>query len=264
MTDAVPTMLDRAHSAMMAQPEDDTLRLQYYRHLSDAALFLWLDAEPRDQVFQPRVFPLEDGPVVLAFDTEDRLAEASGQVVPYAVLPGRIVAQALAGQGVALGINLGVAETAYLVPPEALTWLAQTLRHAPESAAGYPERFGRPDAVPPALLATLEAKLARLDGLAASAVLASVSYAGGRRGHILAFLDATEGAREALARAAAEALVFSGLDMGQLDVTFLAATEASARAMLQSGLRLDMMSAPAVPTEPPLPQPGSNGPPRLR
>ena len=255
------TALDAAHAAMTAAPADDAARLQYYRALSDAVLFLWLQAEPAGDTLTPRVFDLDDGPVVLACDTEERLAGVAGTAVPYAALPGRVVAQALAGQGVALGINLGSTEAAFLVPADALDWLARTLENGPVEAAATPEGFAAPLGLPPALLTGLQAKLAGLAGLASGALLAAVSYAGGRRGHLLAFLDASTTAEPALARAVAEALVFSGIEAGEIDVGFLAGTDPVAVAMTRVAMRLDM--APAGPVAIP-PEPIPQRPPRLR
>ncbi|MGQ0566663.1 MAG: SseB family protein [Gemmobacter sp.] len=245
---------------MSDAPDDDAARLGYYRVLSDAVLFLWLEAEPDGDSLSPRVFDLEDGPVVLACDSEERLADLTTGPVPYAALPGRIVAQALAGQGVALGINLGVADSAYLVPPQALDWLAATLGHAPVAAEARPETFAPPLALPPGLLAGLQAKLADTAGLATGALLAAVTYAGGRRGHMLAFLGASPVAQPALARAVAEALTFSGIEAGEIDVAFLSAADPAALAMARVALRLDPgLPPPAVPQNPAPPRP-----PRLR
>jgi hypothetical protein len=50
------------------------------------------------------------------------------------------------------------------------------------------------------LIAALDGKLARAGGLARAALLARVDYVGGRRGHLMAFVDALPGAEAALAR----------------------------------------------------------------
>jgi hypothetical protein len=255
------TALDAAHGAMMAEPGDDALRLRYHGLLADTLLFLWLRAEARGGALDPRVFDLDCGPVVLAADSEDRLAAMAGQAVPYAALPGRVVAQGLAGQGVALGINLGTPERAYLVPPEGIDWLAATLGHAPAMVEDRPRRFAPPGDLPQALLAGLGERLGGLAGRAGGAMLARAGHAGGHEGLILAFLDAAAADEAALAGAVAEALVFSGWEAGQIDVAFLAADDPAAQAMAQVALRLDM--APLPPAAQPAPTPRT-GPPRLR
>ncbi len=263
--DDAPTDLDRAFTAMDADPGDDAARLRYYARLADGMLFLLLEAEPKGGALRPRVFQTEDGPLVLAFDREERLADAAGGVVAYAELPGRVIAAQLAGQGAALGINLGVADSAFLVSSDALGWLATLLDRSPETTEARPQTFSRPTGLPEALLGALDAKLGRAHGLASGALLSEVQYADGRRGHMLAFLDAVDGAEAALARAASEALTFSGLDAGELDVTFLASGGSATVAMARVALRFDLARAEDTPG-PGRSAPGSdpNQPPKLR
>ena len=70
------TVLDRAHAAM--EQGGDAERLRFYERLADAELKLLLDREAGGETIAPRIFPLEDGPVVLVFDTEERLTEFAG------------------------------------------------------------------------------------------------------------------------------------------------------------------------------------------
>lgn len=256
------TPLDAAYQAMAA---DEDNRLQFYERLADGEMFVLLEEEAEGENLSPRVFPLQDGPVVLVFDLEERLAEFAGGIAPYAALPGRVIAQQLAGQGVGLGINLGVAPSAMVLPPEAVDWLATMLQAGPEEVEALPETFHAPKGLPERLVAGLDAKLARAGGLAGAALLAGVTYRGGRRGHMLAFVDAVEGAQDALARAAAEALAFSGVEAGEMDVAFLAGDDPAMAAMARVALRFDLpepvRAEPAAPVAP-----GSDPakPPKLR
>jgi hypothetical protein len=159
-------------------------------------------------------------------------------------------------------VNLGVAPSSMLLPPEAMDWLAETLDEAPEEVEAAPEEF-LPPSVPEAVVAALDAKLARAGGLAAAALLAGVIYRDGRRGHMLALLDAADGAEGPLARAMGEALVFSGVEAGELDVVFLAGASPAAEAMVRVGLRFDL-PGPERPSEPAPPGLDPSRPPRLR
>ncbi len=257
------TALDAAHAAMIASPDDDAARLRYYARLADAELFLLLDREAQGGQVSPRVFQLDDGPVVLAFDSEERLADFAAGPAPYAALPGRVVAARLAGRGIGLGVNLG-AVSAMLLPAEAAASLADLLARRPQVAAGRPRAVHPPRALPPALAAALADGLARGGGLAAAAVVAEAEWDDGRRGHLLAFIGAASGAEDALAAAAGEALAFSGLDAGDMDVAFLAPADPAAAALMRAGLRLPL-PAPPEPEPPPAPRPpGIDAPPRLR
>jgi hypothetical protein len=96
--------------------------------------------------------------------------------------------------------------------------------------------------------------------------LGDVEYEGGRRGHLLAFVDANQNAEAALAKTATEALTFSGLDAGALDVTFLASGDRGLEMLKKVGQRVDW-SKPQGPSPKVAPSaPGSNPkkPPILR
>lgn len=259
----VMTLLDAAHAAVSADPDNDALRLRFYERLADGEMILLLEREVEGDQVTPRVFDLEGGPVVLIFDREERLSAFSGGIAPYAALPGRVIAGMLKGQGIGLGVNLGVAPSSMLLPPEALDWLALALETGPVAAEGKPEAFHAPKGLPEALLTGLDAKLARAAGLASGVLLAGVSYAGGRRGHLLAFLDAAPGAEETLARAVSEALVFSGVEAGELDVAFLVTGGPVADAMARVALRFDLPE-PEVPDGPAAPGMQPDKPPILR
>lgn len=261
MTEIV-TLLDAAHAAVSADPENEVLRLRFFERLADGELVILLEREATGASLEPKVFDLEDGPVVLVFDREERLAEFSGGIAPYAALPGRVIAGVLKGQGIGMGVNLGVAPSSMLLPPEAMDWLAETLDGGPEEVEALPQEFVAPS-VPEAVITALDAKLARAGGLAVAALLAGVVYRDGRRGHLLAVLDAAEGSEGALARAMREALVFSGVEAGELDVVFLRAGDPVAEAMARVALRFDLPE-PDAPVAPGAPGMDPSRPPKLR
>lgn len=259
----ITTLLDAAHAAVSADPDNETLRLRFFERLADGEMVLLLEREAVGESLEPKVFALEDGPVVLVFDREERLASFTGGITPYAALPGRVIAGLLKGQGIGMGVNLGVAPSSMLLPPEAMDWLAETLDAGPEVVEAEPEEFLAPS-VPEAVVAALDAKLARAGGLAVAAVLAGVVYKDGRRGHLLALLDTVAGAEGPLARAMNEALVFSGIEAGELDVVFLAAGSSSARAMARVGLRFDLPQPEVQDMAPAAPGMDPARPPKLR
>ena len=263
MSESTLTLLDAAHAALSADPESDALRLRFYERLADGEMFLLLEREAQGDKLDPRIFPLESGPVVLVFDREERLAEFSGGIAPYAALPGRVIAGLLKGQGIGLGVNLGVAPSEMLLPPEAMDWLAEALETGPQQAEALPEQFFAPKGLPEVLVTALDAKLARAGGLAVAALIAGVTYRGGRRGHLLAFVDAVAGAEDALARAAHEALVFSGLEAGEMDVTFLRSADPATASMARVALRFDLPQPEAPDTTPKPPGMDPAKPPRL-
>lgn len=224
------TNLDTAYAAMQAG--DEAAGLRFYRLLADATLFLLLEREAEGERVDPRVFDLPDGPVLLAYDSEERLAVMGAGPLPYAALPGRIIAQQMLGKGLSLGLNFGSgAASEALLPPDALRWLCEMLEAVPAEVEATPAQFFAPQGLPDALSDALRFTLGGAAGLARAALLAGVRYQDGRFGHMLAVIDAVPGAEEALARAMAEALAFSGLEAGELDVTFLGSDDPAVLAL---------------------------------
>ena len=240
MTDSA-TPLDISHAAMEAAPGDDTARLRFYERLADAELFLLLSKEAEGDRIAPELFDLSDHSFVLVFDTEERLAEFVGKPAPYAALSGRVI------------------------PPEAVSWLSQTLTHAPDQVEARPEEFTAPGGLPETLVTALDQKLSTAVGLARMAYLVGVAYDTGARSHLLGFVDAIPDAQGALAKAVSEALTFSGIEAGALDVGFFAASDPVAAQLARVGLRFDLPE-PAKPSEyiPVTPGSDPDKPPKLR
>ena len=65
-------------------------------------------------------------------------------------------------------------------------------------------------------------------------------YDDGTRGHLLGITGTVPGAEPALAGAINEALVFSGLEAGALDVTFLADSDRLTADLARVALRFDL------------------------
>ncbi|TMV09774.1 SseB family protein [Ruegeria sediminis] len=238
MTDT--TALDAAHAAMEAAPQDDAARLRFFERLADAELFLLLTEEAADENISPELFDVADGRFVLAFDREDRLARFAGRPAPYAALSGRVLSAMLAGQGIGLGLNLEVAPSSILIPAEAMGWLSDTLSHVPDEVQTRIAEFHAPKGLPENLIAALDAKLATTAGLAQTAFLVGTVDAGGARGHMLGFVGAVTEAQGALAKAASEALTFSGIEAGAMDVGFFAPDDPVTAHLAKAGLRFDL------------------------
>lgn len=259
------TPLDQAHAAMDAAPEDDRLRLTFYDRLAAGELFILLEVEAEGDRIRPAIFPVGGQRFALVFDREERLTAFSEGAAPYAALSGRALAALLAGQGIGLGVNLGVAPSSILIEAASVDWLAATLAEAPEEVEERPQEITPPANVPEPLLTALDARLAAAEGLARMAYLVGVVHAGGQRGHLIGFVDAVPGAEPALARAVGAALTFSGIEAGQLDVGFFRASDPMAARLARVGLRFDLPQAPAAAADPgAAPGMDPDRPPRLR
>ena len=57
------TLLDAAHAAVSADPENEALRLRFFERLADGEMVLLLEREAEGDSLEPRILELEDGPV---------------------------------------------------------------------------------------------------------------------------------------------------------------------------------------------------------
>ncbi len=258
MTEMTP--LDQAHGAMMAAPDDDATRLRFYERIADVELFLLLKAEPIEDQINPVVL---DDEYVVVFDRLARLAAYVGEPAPYVALSGRAIAGMLEGQPLGMAVNIGVAPSEILLPGTAMAWLRETLAHEAGEVEARIEQVLPPKGLPESLIAAIDAKLATATGMAAGAWLVAVDYVGGGRGHLLAFVGAIPRAQDALVRAASEALTFSGIEAGAMDVGFFEPNDPTVAKLAKVGLRFDLpqteglqhtprMTPGSDPTKPPI------------
>lgn len=257
------TPVDAAHAAMMATPEDDAARLRFWGVLAESELFLMLAGDAAGGEITPIEVEVEEARLVLVFDREERLAEFAGGVVPYVAMSGRRLAGMLAGQGMGVAPNPDVAPSTMLIGAEAVDWLAATLGDGPAESEGRIEEVFAPKGLPEDVVAALDRRLGLAGGMAQAAWLVAVRYAGGTRGHVLAVAGALPGAEEALAGAVAEALRFSGVEAGAIDVTFVGADSPAVARFAKVGLRFDLPT-PAMPAAPGAPGMDPARPPRLK
>ena len=257
------TDIDQAHNMMMAAPDDDVARLRFYELLADSELFLLLSGEPDEDQIRPEIFDIEDGQYALVFDREIRLADFVGRAAPYAAIPGRGLAKMLTGQGIGLALNLEVASSAMLIPAAAVDWLVGTLSHRPQEKEARLSEINAPTGLPEDVLTGLGRKLAMMAGMARWAYLATATYDNGASGSVLVFVDAVSAAKDALANAVGEALRFSGIEAGVIDVIFLQSSDPMVAKLSKVGLRFDL---PERAETAPVSAPGSDPekPPRLR
>lgn len=261
------TALDVAYAHMDAAPEDTSARLGFYECLAASELFLMLETEPgdTDDTVTPALFDLGEAQYVLVFDREERMAAFTGQSTPYLALSGRAIAGMLADQRIGLGVNLEVAPSSVLLPPEAVAWLQDTLKNTPDTVEARLDAIHPPSGLPETLVSALDARLATAMGLARSAYLVGVTYDSGVRGHLLGFVGAVPAAEPALAQAANDALAFSGVEAATMDIAFFAATDPVTLRLERVGLRFDLPQLQETVT-PERPAPGMDPekPPRLK
>jgi hypothetical protein len=258
------TRLDALVIAMQTGQEEAALR--FYQALADSDLVLLLDGKTG---VRPKVFDLSEGPMILAYDLEERLSATHG-AADYAALPGRVLAGQMLGQGLSLGLNLGSeAPSEMVLPPDALRWLCDMLDRQVQvdetQVLGFAaSRLG------PRFRTSLEFTLAAAAGLISAAGLVAVTARQGAGGpsiqEVVVIFGAPAAAEEPLARAVSEAASFAGLESDGVAVQFLIDVETMPKSMRPVISMIDL-PAPSdkVETIPgALPGMDPNHPPKLR
>lgn len=259
------TELDQAHAAMEAAPEDDGARLRFFERLADTELFMALAEESQGDTAKPRLFDVEDHRFALVFDRAERLTDFAEGSAAFVALSGRNIARMLQGQGIGLAVNLDC-PSSILLPPEAMSWLCDTLSNTPEQSESRIAALHPPRTLPEDVIVGLDRKLATMAGRARQAWLVEAEYADGAKGTLLVFLDAAPGAETALSNAVNEALVFSGIPAGTIDVSFAHSSDVFAARLAKYGLRFDLPQPADDTAQAARPAPGSDPdkPPILR
>lgn len=255
------TPLDAAFLAIEADPEAEAPRMRFYETLLATDLFVVLEEEA-DETLRPRLFDIEEGRFVLAFDTDARLADFLEEPSPYAALTGRKLAAALAGQDVGIGFNLGVGPAQTLLPAAAVDWLA-AMSELGETEEGRLREVGAPEGASVALVSAIAMRVEALSGAIGAAWLATARFEDGSERLTLAVAGAALEAEEDLAETFTEAANFAET---KLDLTFLPADAPALGAFVRFGLRFDPppLRVPEPPAAPKAPGSDPACPPILR
>lgn len=258
------TRLDELAQAMQSGSQETALR--FYQALADSDLVLLMDGE---DTMRPKVFELSDGPMILAYDMEERLSEMHG-VASYAALPGRVLAQQIVGKRLSLGLNLGSdAASEMVLPPDALSWLCDMLDRqiqVDETAVLDFASSGLSDG----FIASLKFAMAGAGALISSlGVVAATTHSWTGEvalQEIVVIFGAPTPAEEPLARAVSEAASFAAMPADSVAVQFLPDLSFAPKAMA-AVMRLIQLPAPPIEdAKDPAAAPGMDPdrPPRLR
>jgi len=144
-----------------------------------------------------------------------------------------------------------------VLPAEAMAWLRDTLAQEAAEVEAKITQVLPPKGLPEILIAAIDSKLATATGMAAGAFLVGVDYSSGGRGHLLAFVGAIPRAQDALVRAASEALTFSGIEAGAMDVGFFGPDDPVVEKLARVGLRFDLPQGDGLQHTPRMP-PGAD------
>ncbi len=241
------TPIDLAFLAHCADPDNAPLHARFLERLMDGELQLLLETVPEGDRAEPRIFDLEEGRFVLAFDSSERMAGFVEGPAPCLEMSGRRLVRMLAGQGVGIGLNLGVAPSSTLLPAETLDWMAEMAAQPVTEAELAASGIASPGVLPPDLLASLDAKLAIMADRIGEAHLVEARFDNGSTGLLLVLVGVPAASRDGIAAAISETLQFAGLPDTGLDVTFPEDGSAALVRIRQVSVRVELPTPAAPP-----------------
>jgi hypothetical protein len=246
-------------------PADHSARMRFFNAFCDAEVFLLLNEEPDEGSLSPVVLDAEGRGHVLAFASEEHLADYSAQVAPYAALSGRVIVDMLTQAELAIAFNWGVLVSEMVITAEEITWLNGVISEAPETHNARPTSFFALGQERDTLSRVLVEKLISASELAQAFWLIGVGYETGAKGVMLCIVDAPLEAEAPLAKAALEAIAFCGYENLLFDVSFLKHHEKAVEAIERQGQRLVFPKRPPVtPKQRSMPGSDPARPPKLR
>ncbi len=238
------TPLDRA----WAEAEGEAGAARFWEVFAAAELFLAIDPDTLDtDAPRPLSFAVEGAETALAFDTEERLIDFLGDGAAHLSLSGRALAGMLAEAGAQLGLNLGEAPSAQLLPPDALAWAAAAFGQPIEAERRAALALGPPEGATPELLARIDARLAALGPVVAEAWLCGAA----EEGLILLLRLAEPDAEPAAIAALAETARFAGGDRPAFALAAVSEGEPALEAARRSGLGFEPPKPAIEPASPP-------------
>ena len=250
---------------MCHAPADQATRMQFFITFLDSELYLLLSEEASYESISPIVESHKGIEHVLVFTCENNLVEYSKKVAPYAALSGRLIVDMLARANLGIAFNFAMPSSELFLTAGEITWLNEIVAGSPYTHEARPTLFFPLDVEGKKLASILIEKLLFAAELAASFWLVGVEYDDQSQGVLLIILDPRAGAEAPLAKAAMEAIAFSGVENLPFDVTFLKGQEKLVEIVKRQGKPLLFPERPAKKLyQPSMPGGDPSKPPRLR
>ncbi len=257
--------LELLANEVLHSPENQPTRLRFFNAFLDSELCLLLSEEAGEETISPIVAYFEGIEHVLVFTCENNLVEYSKKVAPYAALSGRLIVDMLARANLGIAFNFAMPSSELFLTAGEITWLNEIVAGSPYTHEARPTLFFPLDVEGKKLASILIEKLLFAAELAASFWLVGVEYDDQSQGVLLIILDPRAGAEAPLAKAAMEAIAFSGVENLPFDVTFLKGQEKLVEIVKRQGKPLLFPELPAKPLSlPSIPGSDPSRPPQLR
>lgn len=264
------TPLDRAWETANTELAGDAEMARFYDIFAATELFLLIDPDTLadGKTPKPLTFPVEGAETALVFDTEARLAGFMEDGAAHLTMSGRAVISMFKGTGAQLGLNLGDAPSATILPAQAIDWASEALTQPIETTEIGDAVLTVPRAVMPDLLQALDGKLAGMGAVVSEAWLCGLGASAGRgkpQPMVLCVCLRERAAEQSVVSALAETARFTGGDAPAYDIAVLPEGDAKMEAARKVGLGFEPQNPEAVmQAEPVAPGMDPDKPPKLR
>ena len=256
----IQTRMDRAYQHMQSLPDNDTAGLRFYETFSDANLSVLINADLSMQVFET-----SQGKIVLAFDTDDRMAEFVSEPTEFMKIPGRELVMRLLGTDTGVGLNLNVAPTSQILTPEILVWLSDLLSVdstlLQDQAVGFTANCQSSSDD----IAAISSRLENFAGRVSAAYMCGISYSDGVTADALIVVDCDPSVEADLFTAVIETQKFAENNATDLAIKFITSSNPTLSEIRRIGQEIHIpKTIPSHPAQPKPPGMDPDKPPILR
>ena len=252
--------MDKTYAHMLASPESDTAGLRFYEAFCDTNLSVLVNADLSMQVFET-----SQGKIILAFDTEERVAEFVDQPTEFIKMPGRELVTQLRGTDTGIGLNLNVAPTSQILTPEILAWISELLSVDSTLLVDQVAGFSADCQLSAEDRTALTDRLANFAGRVEAAYLCGVTYTDGAMADALFIVDCDPTIEADLFTAMIETQKFAKEDVADLAIKFISSSSPALLEIRRHGDELHLPKPIVTPAfQPTAPGMDPDKPPKLR
>lgn len=211
-----PTRLDVVYQRMQSSPESETAGLRFYEAFCDANLCVLINADTSMQVFET-----SQGKIVLAFDTDERVAEFISEATEFIKIAGRDLVMQLLASETGIGLNLNVAPTSQILSPDILTWLSEFLAESSSFSIDQVVAISPPDQWLDDHKTAISTQLEKYAGMIASAYFCSVTYSDNTVADAVFIVDCDPTTEAVLFTALVESQKFLDKNTAEIAIKFI-------------------------------------------
>ena len=252
--------MDKTYARMQAAPNSDAAGLRFYEAFCDTNLHVLVNADLSLQIFET-----SQGKLILAFDTEERMAEFVEQPTEFIKMPGRELVTQLKETDIGIGLNLNVAPTSQILTPEILDWVSALLSVDSTLMVDQVAGFSADCQLSDDDRTALTDRLVNFTGVVKAAYICGVTYADGATADALFFIDCDQDIEADLFTAMIETQKFAMDSSADLAIKFISSDSPALPEIQRHGHQLHIPAPIVTPTfQPSAPGMDPNKPPKLR